>query len=373
MKEFILIDHEPWTKTRKERFYDMFKKAGVDLQVLDLSQWLYPGFENPDMLPDESYLTRIYSDSEFSEYLSKKDPSKTIIVEECFRNWHTKEVFKILSDLGFKTIKVELYGNTVLKESLKHKLKYMTAARLLKAIKDKREGYRLNRFYKNNGIGAGPMEIISSNKLNRTLPYNHPDYEKIRFWDKKEVVKKPYIVFSDEYFPYHTDIKYFLKDNGKYSGEKYQATMRRYFDYLEAKYKMPVVIAAHPKSDYKGGEFGNRRIIKYETDNLVNNASMATLHLCNTISYSVLKDVPVAFVATDDFFRIKDFERIMDNLSKNILGLDYYNLDHVDFDKIEFHKVDKERREDYIYSYLTSKETENRRNIDTLWEYLSKM
>ena len=52
--------------------------------------------------------------------------------------------------------------------------------------------------------------------------------------------------------------------------------MRRYFDYLEEKYGMPVVIAAHPKSDYSGGEFGNRSIIKYKTDDLVFNARMVT-------------------------------------------------------------------------------------------------
>lgn len=373
MKEFILIDHEPWTKTRKELFYDMFKKAGVGLHVLDLSPWLYPGFENPDMLPDEPYLTKIYSDEEFSEYLSKKDPAKTIVVEECFRNWHTKEVFKILADLDFKTIKVELYGNTVVKESLRNKLRYMTPVRLLNALKDKREGFKLNRYYKNNNIETGPSEIISSNKLNRTKPFNHPDYERFRFDNKETLLGEKYIVFCDIYFPFHTDIQYFIKDKGQYSGEHYHTTMKRYFDYLEAKYKMPVVIAAHPKSDYKGDEFGNRKIIKYETDNLVKNASMATLHLCNAISFAILKDIPIALIGTADYFRIPDIKRGLYNLSKNILGLDYYNLDHVDFGKIEFRKVDKDRREDYIYSYLTSKETEDKLNADTLREYLSDM
>ena len=371
MKEFILIDHEPWTKTRKELFYDMFKKAGVDLKVLDLSQWLYPGFENPDMLPGEPYLTNIHSVEEFSAYLSKKDPTNTVIVEECFKNGHTKEVFKVLANLGFKTIKVELYGNSVLKESLWNKLKYMTADRLLKAIKDKLDCYKLNRYFKNNGIDSEPLEIISSNILNRTYPFNHPDYERFRFNSKEPIVNEKYIVFCDIYFPYHTDIQYFIKDKGKYSGEHYQTTMKRYFDYLEAKYKMPVVIAAHPKSDYKGDEFGNRKIIKYKTDNLVKNASMATLHLCNAISFAILQDIPFALIATDEYFEIPDIKRGLHNLSKNILGLDYYNLDHVSFDKIEFRKVDKEKREDYIYSYLTSKETENKKNSDTLREYLS--
>lgn len=372
MKDFILIDHEPWTRARKERFYVMFEEAGIELKVLDLSQWLYPGFENPDILPDESYLTKIHSCEEFSDYLSRRNPEKTIIIEECFRNWHTKDVFKILSDFGFKTIKIELYGNTVIKERFSNKIKNMTFSQFFNAVKDKLQGLRLMRYYKRHGI-KGPSELLSSNQFNRTLPFNHPDYEKIHFCGEKEIVDRPYIVFSDEYFPYHSDLKYLMKDKRKYSGEKYQMIMTRFFDYLEGKYKMPVIIAAHPKSEYKGNEFGNRQIIKYKTDNLIRYASMATLHICNTISFSLLKDIPIALVATDEYLKVKYFKRILVNLSHNLLGLDYYNLDHVDFDKIEFRKVDKDKREDYIYSYLTSKETENKRNTELLREYLDKI
>lgn len=64
---------------------------------------------------------------------------------------------------------------------------------------------------------------------------------------------------------------------------------------------MPIIIAAHPKSNYVNGEFGNRRIIKYQTKNLIIYADRVILQLCNTISWVTLANKPLIFVTTDDY------------------------------------------------------------------------
>lgn len=361
MKNFILIDHEPWTVRRKQLFYDLFEKANIPLKVWDLSQWLYPGFSNPDELSEESYLTRINSYEQYKKELNSIDPENAIIIEEVFRKWENRLVYREVSKRNIKTIKIELYGNTALKESFLNKIKYIKAKDLWRIGKNKIKNVLLksyNSFYRIKG----PSEIYSSLALNRTKPFNHPDYEDYKFKIHKNLMGCDYIVFCDIYFPYHPDLKFFYGLKKLPSGRKYQQQMCRYFDTLETKYNMPVVIAAHPKSNYKEGTFGGRKIIKYHTDDLVYNASMVTMHICNSVSFSILGDKPIAFISTDDYYRVPNFERHFKNLAEIILGLKIYNIDHCKLTDIKFTKIDSIIRKEYIYNYLTTKETENKQN-----------
>lgn len=366
MKNFVLIDHEPWTLRRKQLFYDLFKNAGLELTVLDLSQWLYNGLHNPDELLDVPYLTKIHNKQEFEVALSQLNPNQTIIVEEVFRIWQNRHVFNILAQRGFDCIKIELFGNTGLEESLFERLKSLKISQVFPIIKTKIETLKFQLYMKRKHIKP-ISNILSSNIFNRTIEFNHPDYDDYKFSEHQKLVEPPYIVFCDNYFPFHTDLKFFFNNKNLPDGKKYQATMKSYFDFLESKYKMPVVIAAHPKSAYKDGTFGKRPIIKYHTDDLIFYSSMVTLHMCNTISYVLLGDKPLAFIATDEYLRFPDsMKRRFYNLAVNKLGLNIYNLDKTNFEKIIFKKINSDLRKNYIYNYLTSIQTENRPNYVSL-------
>lgn len=239
-------------------------------------------------------------------------------------------------------------------------------------IRGKCESLLLESYNSFNRI-KGPSEIYSSSVFNQTKPLNHPDYEEYKFKPHRNIIGGDYIVFCDDYFPYHTDNIYFFNVKELPDGEKYHKTMIEYFDSLEQKYGIPVVIAAHPKSDYKSGTFGNRKIIKYHTADLTYNAAMVTLHLCNSISYSILANKPVAFITTDDYYLLPNVKHNFKNLAENTLNLRIYNLDHCDMDDIEFKRIDSTIRENYIYNYLTSKQTENILNGETLRTSLSEL
>lgn len=369
MKKAILIDHEPWTIRRKQLFYDLFDKAGVPLAVWDLSQWLYPGMTTSDVLPDEPYLTKIKDKDQFFKLLRECDPKDTVIVEEIFRNWDHREIFKEIYLLHLKTIKIELYGNTNLEESLKDKFRRLFSKNFTSMVKVKLNLIRLSIYSKYNGIGR-PFALFSSNaKSWRTNCLNHPDYELYKFSNGSEIVKGDYIVFSDVFFPLHPDIKYFHGVKKEMDARHYQNIMTEYFDYLENKYKMPVIIAAHPKATYKGNEFGNRKIIKYKTCDLIRNCKFVTMHFCNSTSFAVLADKPIAYVFTNDYLCVPSHKRGLYLLVEKILGLKPYNLEKNYKDEFKFSKIDNEKRDSYIYSYLTSKETEDKANYLSIREY----
>ncbi len=373
MKKFILLDHEPWTIRRKQLFYDLFEKAKIKLYVWDLSQWLNPGLSNPDELKNIEYLTRVLTENQFVSLLENEDSKNVIFVEEVFRSWDNRRVFRHISDLGFDTIKIELYGNSVLKQRFMHRVKFLNINNLPKTICGKLAGIKIRAYNKIRGI-KGPIRIFSSNGwLYRTDAINHPDYENYKFNSHENIIGGDYIVFCDIFFPFHSDLKHFYKIKRLPDGKKYQETMRRYFDYLEEKYGMPVVIAAHPKSDYSEGEFGNRSIIKYKTDDLVFNARMVTLHVCNSISYALLSNKPIAFVATEDYIKLGHVKKTLDLLAHETLGLSYYILGKVDLNEVEFKKVNEDLRIKYINNYLTSTESSGIQNYKILRKELMEL
>lgn len=236
-KTYILLDHEPWTKRRKELFYDLFFNAGLDLVVLDLSQWLHPNIHNPDEITEAPYLHKITSKFEFNNYLNTQSSENTIIIEEVFRNWDNRKVFKILNNLGFKTVKIELYGNTLLRQTFQDKWLNLRIKDIPRILKGKINAFKLKIYNLVYNIPNSAQLIFSSNStLPHTHHFNHPDYEVLKFDNVPQIVKDNYIVFCDIFFPYHTDLKYFYKIKHLPNGEKYQQIICNYFDFLEKKW-----------------------------------------------------------------------------------------------------------------------------------------
>ena len=128
---------------------------------------------------------------------------------------------------------------------------------------------------------------------------------------------------------------------------------------------MPVVIAAHPKSDYPADTFGKREIIKYKTKDLVYFADKIILQLCNTISWVTLINKPLIFITTKGYEMYPLRKRRLRMLAQ-ILGMKVFNIDKCDWNYITFSKIIQQKRLDYIYTYLTDKDIENKKNIDIL-------
>lgn len=376
MKKVIVLDHEPWTLQRKRMIYDLFASAGIRIEVLDLSQWLYEGYSIPDELKDEDYLRRIHSREEFDRLLDEEDPENTIIVNQVYRVWQNRAVYHDVAKRNFKTIFIDFYANSRLRDSGakdSHNIINRIRDAYLNIVTTKHptlaERLGMKLYFRHHGIKAFDHGF-SSNSLTKGMHgFNHPDYEKFRFQQHRNIVEGRYIVFCDTYFPLHSDLKVLLKEKKAPSAEVYQNLMKRLFDATEEKYGVPVVIAAHPKSDYRGDEFGNRKIIKYNTDNLVYYADKVIIHICNSISYSILCDKPIAFVTTDDYLDFGSQANIVRQWERG-LGLKSQNLNSIAPEEVKFMKVDPAVREQYIYSYLTSKETENTPNAETIKSFL---
>lgn len=366
MNNIVLIDHEPFTKRRKELFYiDNFIKAGFEIEVWDISQYIFRGIHIIDMVDNENYVVKLNSYKDIVSKLTLTDVASTIFIVECFYNWHNRKIYRLLSDNHCYTVRIDFYANTVLRETIHEKLSRLLSAYFFKCIIKKGEFIATQCYKRIYGIKDFDRIFSSSSLINRTDKINHPDYENYRFKRNKAILSYKYIVFCDNYFPYHPDFKYAYKYKVMPDGQQYQKSLNIFFNYLEKKYKMPVVIAAHPKAEYKGTEFGLRPIIKYKTDNLVLNSYMVVLHASNSISYAVLADKPVVFITTKGYNSLYPYCQrlyiLASRLSKKV-----WNIDKDDFDDIQCTQIKKEAKDAYINTYLTSLDTKDIDNLNIL-------
>lgn len=371
-KTIILIDHEPFTIRRKELFYiEELIAAGFNVSVWNITRWYYPEMSIVDTI-DKDYVKHIKGVIELQECLESCNIKDSVFIVESFWNWRTRELFRMLSDYKCCTIRMDLYANSTLMAPMSTRIKKLFSGLIIGILKNRFKQLLLLGYNKIHKVKQYDYYLSSSAIVNRTHSINHPDYEKWRFDKSKPVIDGCYAVFCDIYFPYHPDIKNFAKCSHEVNGEVYQRKLRDFFDFIELKYQLPVVIAAHPKADYDGNEFGNRPIIKYKTNNLIAYSSLVLMHWSNSVSFAVLNKRPIVLFYTDEHRTNYSWKSAIEQLSKT-LGLAEYNIDKIGFYNVKPQCVDDNIASEYVHTYLTSKDVESRRNIDTIIDLITQL
>jgi hypothetical protein len=98
----------------------------------------------------------------------------------------------------------------------------------------------------------------------------------------------PYVVYIDGDMVDAEDFRKNNSDRIYKNPDIFYKNIRRLFDVIEDHYKCKVIIAAHPKSEYKGNEFGERKIVYFQTDELVRDALLVITHASCAINFVVL-------------------------------------------------------------------------------------
>lgn len=351
MKKLIIIEHEPLT-SRLEKIFSLKEllSNGVDVKYWDISQLCYAGIDIPETL-NRSFLRCFLTINDFITALKKNNKSDTIFIVEVLMTWGNRTIFKLLKDSQCYCIRVDLYGNTTLPISNKNVIKKFLSCNFICNIPEKIK----ERYYRKMYLSSFYKKVLSSSCIaERDISINHPDYESFIFEEKAPIINEPYILFIDTYYPLHPDLKYYSK--AKYAAVdvfQYHELMKSFFCFLENKYSKRVIIASHPKAKYTGGEFGNRKIIKGETCNLVKFADLIITHESNSLSFISLANKPFVFVYPDSYNRVNELLQYFAQLSQYCDKM-AYNLDKCDWDLIEFSPLSDDFRVKYIYSYLTT-------------------
>lgn len=364
MRKIVIIDHEPYTTRRKELFLvSEFIELGYSVEVWDVSEYVFGIKYSSESI---EYVKKIQNYNQLAELFEVQDCNNTVFWVECINNWDTRKIYNALSKYNCKTLRVDLFANSVLKESLVRKFTRLFSSSFYTIVESKAYSFLYLLYRKVNNIKGYDCYLSSSALAHRTGKINHPDYEKFLATLKEPpVINGDYFVFIDTYFPFHPDLISFYKCKNLPDGTRYHNSLRNYFDYIESKFKIPVVIAAHPKAKYNGNEFGTRKIIYGHTDNLVINSKCVIQHASNSISYVILRNIPVTFITTKDYESVNHLSSRL-KLLASLLGHSVYNIDLVKYDEIKFTSSSDDIVTDYIYTYLTSIETKDKYNFDII-------
>jgi len=185
---------------------------------------------------------------------------------------------------------------------------------------------------------------------------------------KNELASKKYIVFIDQYFPFHPDYIH-MNIKPPTTPEIYYPAMCKFFCKVEKETGFPIVIAAHPRSKYEEHPdyFDGRKVIRGKTKELIRDSEFVLTHGSTSLSFAVLYHKPVLFLTTDEIEQSrvdKEFIRVFSSeLNKGVINID---CDYkINWDK-EL-RIDAEAYANYKEKYIKRRDTKE----DFFWQIVA--
>lgn len=367
MKNIVILSHDPLIDRIKKGFtIDELRNKGVDVTYVDLSRFFYPSIQTPYTL-EESYVKKFSEEKDVLNYLATLDPSNTIFISEAVPSWKSRHIYKFLSNSKAPVIRIAIYGNSSLvKKSFidkirSLKLKDLCYLGLFKAYK----------FV--NKIKIWDRVLTSNHAPEQPGGINHPDYEQFIEIMKQVPKQSKYIVFLDEAFPVHPEIMFWSGKNLSSLQAPYLQSLNLLFDHLEKTFNKEVIICAHPKSNYSGTEFGARKVVKGLTAEMVRQSQFILMHSSTSASFAILNDVPIVLLTSNEYQKTLTTTLQYQKTFASIMGLSIYDISKWRPSINDISPLEPSKRDNYIYSYLTSRGHEQEKNSEIIYKFLSKL
>ncbi|MFA4955707.1 MAG: hypothetical protein WC556_01875 [Candidatus Methanoperedens sp.] len=338
INKIIFFIESPLNQRDYNRFgFELLKKNGFELEVWDFSLILYS-----KILKDIKIIEPIKNEKCYS-FLTWKEAQSSILnlKPDCFivclisYQFESYNLYKALSKV--KRPYCVFMANALPSIKIKRSVLYFNKLRKINLLKI------INLLFLQipiNYIGINPASIILAggvkstnynfpiNKKTKTLWLHTLDYD-IYLKDRNNLVQKdPNMgVFLDEYLPFHPD-NILLGLSIPSTAEEYYPTLCKFFDFIEKKYNVQIVIAAHPRSNYSDNPdyFGGRPVFRGKTAELVKRSGFIITHSSTSINFAVLQHKPIIFVTSNRLN--KNWKGLLIELMASQLGKKPINLDN---------------------------------------------
>ena len=368
MRKVIYICYDPLTaRIERDWYIGYLVENGIPVEYWDCSAIFFPDQKFTESL-DRDYMTKIQSYKDIELRLKRESNPDTAYVMLVVYEFRAFSLYKLLAQHDCKLYFIRWaffpHKNKISSKIAKlpaHPLKYF--GRLLDKIFimiTKKTSYKRpfeKVFY------AGAAALPAEGEALKSIPINYQmcDYDSFIFLknNPKALVKSRYAVFLDINLPRHPDLR--LVKTKSVDENEYFRSINMFFELVEKKYGVEVVVAAHPHSNYNDTDFNGRKIIKNETFALVRAAEFVISHHSASMNYAVLNRKPIVYIYTQEMDRLySDSAMPFIKGCAEFLNAAIYNVDDItDVDQINIQEVDKGRYDAYKYAFLISKETEN--------------
>lgn len=348
-KEIFFLAQIPVTKRDYERFgVSLLLARGFSVKFLDMTKVLnplYPADEQGDYISGYCDVTFAKTRQDIVRFL--KDNRKAFAIDLVGARYDNIFIYRALRKYGIQY--AAFCSNTIPSPGLLTRNlleRAIAGTKRIKKMSDIPEIFRQFVFNilpdKVLGFNTPRFILANATRFARRRPYPDRDTEIIYghtldydlyldFVKRKPqpLISEEYIIFLDEYFPLHPDIKTKNFPDIYSSSDDYYTELNAAFHKLEEALKMPVVIAAHPRSQYEKRPdlFGNRRLIKGRTVELVAHSRYALTHGSTAINFAVLFEKPIIFLMPLKA-RGTYYERLISNFTSE-LKQPFFDVDSI--------------------------------------------
>lgn len=390
MNRVIYINYQPISKKYFADFY-LYKciEKGLIVEYWDLSSWFFPEVESKSDFTF-SNIKYISSRNELKNNLKIVDCRLTLFFPTITYQYKVRHLFICLSahkcQVGFfargmfptpasKSFRKIKFSISMI-FSIPRKLEnfYALFLKKIKIIK----AYDIIFLAGSESaktLGVGSSYDFKSAKI---INVNYFDFDDYLGANKIEAfINSKYCVFIDQNLAYHPDI--IICGLKNINATTYFLDLNNYFTYIERKFDVKVIIAAHPKSHnyLKMNPFQGRDLYFDKTCELVKNSMFVLTHHSTAISYAILFQKPIIFLNSFDIkMSMPDLYYLTQFLAE-YLYCEVINFD--DFDKSYNYQFDVNnfKYNIYKYKYLTSVYSENTPShyifIQSLIDFFNKL
>ena len=324
MRTLAFITWTPYSD-RDYLMYDILNlKKNFKILFIDISEIIFP---------------------EFKKIKRKKSKNKFKYGITLFKAKNEKEFINILNQNSIDFCIDRFSGNInhkILKIIKEHKIKTINIFGASKLLKE--QFFPLNiKFYlgklldffriKNTNYDycliSGIMSIQQKNISYKKKIYSHSlDFDISKRPIKKKInLPKRYAVFLDENIVYHPDLNKKSNQSIKLDKVKYYRDLEKFLLYFSKKFKVKIIIAAHPTSNTQGlSELKKFKFYTYKTSELVKSSSYVLLHTSTAINYAIIFKKKMIFL---------DHKIFQDNyLGQTIkVNSNFFNTKSLDFSR----------------------------------------
>lgn len=388
--KIVFVSHDPLTLSIQQNFFlDQYIADGVTIEYWCVRKVVNYSAKEQQLTNEivTDYYKEVATFSELSERV-KEQPADTFFCLELWFNWKTMRIFRLFRDRKRYTFSMDWYINVPrlpASQRLRSDLKALNFGKLAKAVLNKMDQRIFSLATRLSGIGKPELVFSPGLKSRDIYPdrevviLHHHDYSIYQHNGSRDTtppVNDQYAVFLDNMLPHHPDFARINEQTFEYAS--YFRRLNSLFDHVEQKTGLQVVIAAHPKSDYKQ-EFNGRPVIKYKTNELVKGSALVMAHQSNSIYFAVLNNKPLLLVYSDEFLSPAIKSPLLKNIYYSILiyqqllGTGSVNMDNLE--DLRLKEVDETLYQTFIRNYITAGSKQDNYDIvkTTLLEKLSSV
>lgn len=379
------VSYLPLSKRIEDEYYmDMLRQQGFKLIYLSIYELVYKGKQQGEGVNKDCFV-EITDYNELDRFIADVDKTISIFIPLFTYEYRVLKILRVLTRHQARifyfakgAVPLPSIQKSALQKLVANFGQYLNARKIVNFISSryallmKKMGYiqRYDTLFVAGNNGPHTIGISWSVDVQtaKQVQINSGDYDRYLSVNGKteKIIDHKYIVFVDQYLPYHPDVSLF--GLARIDAQKYYQSINRFLDQVEKDTGISIAIAAHPKADYSTNPYGRRPVFNHKTPELIKDAELVLMHNSTSVSYAILFNKPVVMLFNSEIGKLFNKKWVQGFAS--MAGASFIDIDSNEDAEIAIPEIDKDKYRQYKYSFLTSVQSEGKRSADIVTSYL---